>query len=223
VPSWNYVITPLTKDKFYVTYGVSRSQLRGRLWNGTQFSDEEIATTSAVGQTWQHSTTNQGDNVHLVFCKVITHELIYVNRTFALGWGNEVEIQSETETGVSPVIAIDDSNNLYCFWSRKDNHVYYIRRVSGIWETKPTDWINETSEGLTAVSNNNCYYKSYEGKIGYVYMTKDSRPYDVKHRYIGEQASDGVPNVILFSVAAIVIVIFLILLNRKKMRRYPRL
>jgi hypothetical protein len=187
--SWNYAIAPLTDRKFYVTYGHSKARMYGRLYDGTNMGDMETVTSSKVGQTWSHSTVNQGDHVHMVFKKAFTHELIYINRTYGSGWGSEEEIQSATATDVSPVLSIDKStNDLYCFWSN-NNRIYYKKRSGSLWDPSATDWIDESLESLTGVGKNTCFYKSYEGKIGFVYMTGTSSPYRVKFEYIDVDSS----------------------------------
>lgn len=182
--SWNYVITPLTDNKFYITYGVSNAKLCGRLYDNGM-GEEETVTSSTLGQTWQHSTTNEGDHVHLVFKKRVSHELIYVNRTYESGWGIEEEIQLATESSVSPVLSIHASTgDLYCFWIRTDGYVYYKKRSGEIWDVSPTTWFDESVNSITGVDKISCFYRDYGGKIGCVFMTNSTSPYEIHFGFI---------------------------------------
>ncbi|MCD6346383.1 MAG: LamG domain-containing protein, partial [Bacteroidales bacterium] len=75
------------------------------------------------------------------------------------------------------------------------NHIYYKKRSASGWDAEPTDWINESTDGLTYVgawentARISSYYKEYGGNIGIVYMTKNSSPYNIRQAVLGGSPS----------------------------------
>jgi hypothetical protein len=185
---------PLTEGKVYLVYYPTskysgEQRVRGKLWDG-YWSDEEVASSSNVDNVFyaRIATVAVDNNVHVAFLKKTSLDIIYINRTYGIGWGNESTIQASAATGSSPVISYDISNNdLYIFWSGSPttNHIYYKKCILGIWDTNPVDWIDESIDTLTRNDDISCSYKSDAGIIGVLYQTKSSSPYNIKYAHIG--------------------------------------
>jgi len=65
------------------------------------------------------------------------------------GWGNEEIIQAATAQYSSPVLSVDGAK-IYCFWagSPAADHIYY-KKICPAIDVDPTDWIDESFDGLT--------------------------------------------------------------------------
>jgi len=182
------VLVPLTNQKVYAYYGWVNVLLYGRLWDGSAWGSQETMTSSNL-KDCDHmgGAVNEGDDVHIVFLKASTYDIRYVKRTYGTGWGSEATVQSATTATTSPVLAINMGNNdLYCFWAGSPtiHHIFYKKCVGGTWDTDPTDWINETTDQLTANDRLSCFYRDYGSAIGLVYMTKTASPYNVRFAYL---------------------------------------
>jgi hypothetical protein len=186
--NWRAAIIPLTGGKMLAIYAREGDTVKSRRWTGSSWSTEK-ATTSAIGGGNPFlSAVNQGDDVHLVFLKYATYDIIYTKYSYTSdAWGTEVKVQNATTSSSAPVLSINRANNnLYCFWAGSPNasHIYYKKYSAGTWDTMPTDWIDESVETLTANDRLTCSYEAYGGKIGLLYMTKQWDyyiPFNVKY------------------------------------------
>jgi hypothetical protein len=176
-------VLPLTSSKVYVLYcqwSVSGGYMYGILWNGAWGSTETVAS-NVVLHYW--SAVAQGDYVHVAYL-AYGYNIVYRQRTTS--WQTAVTVQSSVTSTSAPTLSIDSATGtLYCFWagSPTADHIYYKKRVSGTWDSSPTDWIAET-ETLTNNAYISSFYQAYGSKIGLLYMTKTSSPYNVKFAYI---------------------------------------
>ena len=112
-----------------------------------------------------------------------------------LGGGNLGPVGG-SNGGVPTVSLNTTTNTLYCFWRGYTNttHIYYKKKTqAGSWDSSATDWINESTEGLTEADRLTSFYKDYGGKIGLVYMTKTSSPYKVRFERINARAGQRDP------------------------------
>jgi hypothetical protein len=118
-------------------------------------------------------------------------------------------VQASATSTSSPIISIDTNNKLYVFWSGSPtaNHIYYKKCVSGTWDSSPTDWVDESTDSLTANNLLTCFYKAYNNYIGIVYMTKTASPYNVKFAFIQTVIPAGVSRFIGDGLAGVVIII----------------
>jgi len=183
-------LTPLTAGKMYATYVTAAgSVIKGKLWSGSSWGDEEsissVATPNIESYYGWCTTVAEGDDIHLVYTKVTSYDLVYIKRTYGTGWGSEVTVQSATTSTTLPVLAKQTNNDLICFWagSPTADHIYYKKRVSGTWDTNPTDWIDESTDHLKANSKLTCYYTEYS-YIGLAYLTKTASPYNVRFAFL---------------------------------------
>jgi len=187
---WRVSIIPLTQTKMYAVYATDGPAGLGKLWTGS-WGDEET-TMSLCEDAWGHSIVAQGDDLHIAFNHANTHNIMYNKRTYGSGWGETETTVQATSLITMPVLTIDTStNNLYCFWQQSPtlNHIYYKKCVSGTWDTDPTDWIDESADGLQSSSSpyGDCFtsfYQSYGNYIGLVYLTGSASPYHVIFAYL---------------------------------------
>jgi hypothetical protein len=189
--SWKVSVVPLTSGKMLAIYAYDGTTVKARRWDGSAWG-AEVATTSAIYLGYYHSAVAQGDDVHLVFLKSTGYDILYVKYTYSSNsFGTETTLVSGATSSSVPVISIDTStNDLYVFAATKTsgtpsgwtaNHIYYKKYAasSGTWGSW-IDWIDESSEQLYAADRLTCFHKAYDSKIGLVYMTKTSSPYNIK-------------------------------------------
>jgi len=181
-------IVPLTGGKMYAVYTLGGRTIRGKLWDGSAWSDEETVSSTAIEHSRYFSVVSEGDNVHVVFLADTTYDILYVKRTYGVGWSAETTIQSATTSTSAPVIALhEDSGDLYVFWagSPTADHIYYKKydASTGIWDASPTDWIDESAETLTDNDRLTCFFTD-GNYIGLTYMTSTSSPFNVKFAFL---------------------------------------
>lgn len=181
-------VIPLTNQKIVVFWMSGTSNvLRAKLWSGSSWEATENATSSNLQSASSFSPVNEGDDIHLVFLKQTTYDVVYQKRTYGSGWGSEETIQSSTISSSFPQLAKNPVNNdLYCFWAGfpTADHIYYKKRSGTTWNVDPTDWIDESTEHLTFNNFLISYYQSYTAKIAVIYVRKTGSPYDVRHHYL---------------------------------------
>jgi len=186
--SWNLqypAVVPLTNGKVYVIFCTHGTKFYGRLWNGSSWESQEAVSLSNSVYGLYYSVVAKGDDVHLVFQKDIDYHILYIKRSYGVGWGSEIIVQPSLVKYLAPVLSIDDSGTLYCFWMGLPaaDHVYYKRCVDGIWDTDPVDWVDETADhlGHAALS---CDYRAYNGYVALVYLTGVEAPFNVRHAFM---------------------------------------
>jgi len=185
-------IIPLTDSKMYVAYNYSTT-IKGRLWDGSSWGDEETASVSNINTACCFSIVREGDDVHLVFTGGENQNVIYVKRTYGVGWGDEIVVHTRVAAvliEITSILSIDGDGTLYCFWidSPTENHIFYKKCVDGVWDTDPTD-LGDTGSGSLIYFGLTCYCGAYDGYIGLLYYKYNSSPYDVKHDHLSELTS----------------------------------
>jgi len=185
---WHASVIPLTSGKMLVVYAYGGSTVYVRSWNGSAWNTE-VATTSTIENSisGSFSVVAQGDDAHLVFLKNSGYDILYTKYTYASNsLEAETTLQAGAPIGTSPLISINSTtNDLYVFWagSPTANHIYYKKYTAstGTWEN-PVDWIAET-EALTGASYLTCFYQTYGGRIGLLYVTKTAS-YNIKFVFL---------------------------------------
>lgn len=180
--NWFVTPVPLTSLKVYGIFGRAQGRILGRLYN-SGWGNEEFCSENNLKEGRYYSAVAEGDYVHLVYLKDVSpYDIVYRKRTTS--WQGEETVQASAASTSAPVLSINtgDNNTLYCFWagSPMANHVYYKKRTASGWDTDPTDWIDETPDGLTHYVRFTSFYKDYNGHIGLVYMTETSSPYKIR-------------------------------------------
>ena len=186
--TYGFVVpVPLTGGKMACIYTSYNQRIRLKSWSGSAWNNEwKTASTDTISNYFGISAVAQGDTVYMVFLTG-AYRIRYTSYTYDSNWSSSVLVQDSVTSSSSPVLSINNVNNdLYCFWagSPTSNHIYYKRCVGGTWDSSPTDWITETTDGLTANDLLTCFYSSYGYKIGLVYMTKTSSPYNIRFNYL---------------------------------------
>jgi len=194
--NWSVIPVPLKDAKLYVVYTrtvvLREGLVHGQLWDGTTWGAEEDVAT-LVGLTLEHFymlsvVADVDDNVHLVGNEDVSQDIEYTVRNYVTGeWSALETVQATTTTTSSPVLAIDPATGeLYCFWagSPTADHIFYKKRVAGVWDADPTDWIDESADRLTGNERLTCFYQVYNSYVGLAYMTLPASPYNVKFNFL---------------------------------------
>jgi len=166
-------VTPLTGGKIYALYYRALSKLHmpgaetlpilGKLWDGVSWGPEENVSASKVSnEEWEMvSYLSVGDNVHVVFLKDLTYEIIHIERD-RTGWKPE-KVVAQASNRSSPVISYSPSTDtIYCFWI-ENNKIYFKRYSRGAWDTVPTEWVVEQPVSVPGYSPS--YKDLYGSKI----------------------------------------------------------
>jgi len=163
--SWRSSILPLTAGKAYVLYN-NRYTTYGRLWNGSNWGTEETVTTTDIQAPEYFSVATQDDDVHFAFLSISPYNITYKKRTYGVGWGTEVPVQSSTTSSSAPVLSVDTaSKDVYVFWagSPTPNCVYYKKQSAGVWDASPTIWIE--GQGTQTLGAGNDLDEDFYGSV----------------------------------------------------------
>ncbi len=178
------IILPLTNGRMYIVYNNQSDHKNwGKLYDGTNWGNQEGNFGAATGTRF--NAVAIGDDVHLVWSQETVYDLRYKKRTYGVGWGDTITIQSSVTSSTAPVLSYEGTT-LYCFWtgSPSANHIYYKKCINGTWDTNPTDWIDETTDELFEYDRITCFYNENNDYIGLVYLTKKQSPYNVRFGYL---------------------------------------
>lgn len=186
--TWKVSVVSLTSQKVYVIYAYDNSASRGILYDGGWGSEESDLTDYNVNAAYQHCAIANGDDVHFVYNRRTTYQIRYNMRTYGVGWGaNDVLVQDSMSNYISPALSINTATgDLCCFWTTLPTakHVFYKNCTGGTWDVNPTDWIDESTDGIDYAFRLSSWYRDYDGKIGLLYVTKTSSPYHIKFAYL---------------------------------------
>jgi len=184
--TWKVQPVPLNALRVYVTYCRNNALPLGVLYSAGWGNEENDLADYNVNYGYAFSAVNEGDNVHFMYLRYGTYQLRYNKRTYGVGWGvNDVLVQNNMEDSSCPALCIDLSNNLYCIWTLiATDHVYYKKCVKGVWDTTPTDWVDESVDDIQDGWSHNAFYKSYDDYTGLLYVTKLVSPYNVRFAFL---------------------------------------
>jgi len=186
---WSVSVIPLTSGKMLVIYGEFTSTVRVRRWDGSSWGSE-VTTTSNGLYGFQVSAVAEGDDVHITFLKSSGYDILYTKYVYSTNsLSSEVTIASGADSNSGSALSLANNGTLYCFWTTETtgkpsgataHHIYYQKSTDGgnTWSSA-TDWIDESTERIR-VHSLTSFYKEYEGKMGLLYTTKTSSPYNVK-------------------------------------------
>jgi hypothetical protein len=153
----------------------------GRLWDGSSWGSLEQVSHSHIElfDFHQLSFVSFGDEVHLVFHKEGTGEIVYLKRTLTGGWSAEVTLGTVSDRMPTPQISCDAATGqFYCFWA-DGNTIFYRRQVNGVWQST-VSWVTEVPIGkYTTVYTTKLYCSeyAYNGVIGVAWLLNDKVPY----------------------------------------------
>ena len=190
---WWTMVIPLTAGKVYVLYSYPKGSIYGNLWSGTSWlATEEIATPvgSATKSYGVFSSVAYGDDIYLVYLQNFTRNIIYLNRTYGVGWSEEVilatfepdEIIYPEPPGPRPTITIDPTNgDIYVRWI--SDKLYQIRydALFKTWEATETPFgtIFNSPDPRSLKS----HYQKWDSKIGSVWIEGLTTPYEVTYAF----------------------------------------
>lgn len=180
---------PLTGAKVLAIYTCIGLPVMSRQWDGASWGLEKT-TTSIIQHELEFCAVNQGDDVHLVFTKSATFDILYARYSYSSGsWGPETTIQAATTSNTCPILAIHSKTSvLYCFWigTPTVDHIFSKRNVYGAWDTLPTDLITDVNIIINGIDKHPfcCFYTDYGDYLGLVYMTGLASPFNVRFAFL---------------------------------------
>jgi hypothetical protein len=190
----NVMIVPLTNQKMLAIVSCGGWQIESYLWNGSSWSEKQTTTSAITSDGIIEcglSAVNQGDDVHLVFVKDSTHDLVYTKYSYDSNyWGPETIVQPAVNSETSPVLSIDvTTNKLYCFWAGAPtaNCIYYKVYNGSAWNfvAGSNPWIIESSlAGYYQYDGLSGFYQSYNNQIGLAYTTGTGSTYMLKFAFL---------------------------------------
>ncbi len=180
-PNWAVSIIPLTQQKVYAVY-LSVGAIRGRLWNGTAFENEELVAPASVWPArtrFAHSVVARGDNVYFTFLNVsITTKILFFNRTYETGWNPPETIETGIDDTAFPVLSIDQTKgDFYCFWADNDI-IYYKKHIEGTWDQNATAWLTEPNMREDSLT---CFYQTGGSRIGIMWIRGQPYVFDIRY------------------------------------------
>lgn len=181
---WDGEIIPQTSGNILAIYDYTGAPVTVREYNGTWGNEIKSSSTTYGGNGF--SAVAQGDNVHIVFTASSTYNLNYTMFNYTSNsLSSEIIVQASTPPSLS-CLSIDEYNRLYCFWEGSPiaNHVFYKSYVNGLWDSNPTDWINESTDTLTSYGKLTCSYQANTGLIGFADETKSGSPYNIRYAFL---------------------------------------
>lgn len=94
----------------------------------------------------------------------------------------------ETSTPTLCYYALLD--DLYCFYAKADNHIYY-KTFEGAWSNE-VDWIDESTNTLPRTDCHTASGQAYGDTVSYIYETGASSPYNITYAYLSHYADSGI-------------------------------
>ncbi len=93
---WRVHVTSMSSGRMYAIYARGAQLVLGAIYSAGAWTTNEAVSTSNVEEGAFVSITNIGDTIHAVFLKndAGTRRIIYVKRTYGVGWGAEAIIKS---------------------------------------------------------------------------------------------------------------------------------
>jgi len=190
----NVMILPLTNQKMLAIISCGGWQIESYLWNGSSWSEKQTTTSAITSDGIIEcglSAVNQGDDVHLVFIKDSTHDLVYTKYSYASNsWGPETIVQPTVNSETSPVLSIDSATNmLYCFWAGAPTAdcIYYKVYNGAAWSfvEGSNPWIIERNlAGYYRYDGLSGFYKSYNNLLGLAYTNGAYGIYQLKFAFL---------------------------------------
>jgi len=159
---WRTSLLPLNNGEVYAILA-SQIRVKGRLWNGNAWQEEETITTKGLQQDFGYSAISDNGDVHLVLLESQTYNILYFKRTSGQGWENSVSVQENQDASSLPILTMDKSTHrLYCFWVY-NNIIYMKRTVNASWENQASTSFGTSFDTLRVISS---FYYVWDGKIG---------------------------------------------------------
>ena len=194
----NVMIVPLTNQKMLAIVSCGGWKIESYLWNGSSWSEKQTTSSAITSDGIIEcglSAVNQGDDVHLVFIKDSTHDLVYTKYSYASNsWGPETIVQPAVTSETSPVLSIDSATNmLYCFWAGAPTAdcIYYKVYNGSAWSfvEGSNPWIIERNlAGYYRYDGLSGFYKSNNNLLGLAYTNGAYGVYQLKFAFLTTKA-----------------------------------
>jgi len=128
---WRESLTALSDGTVYVIYNSISVGMKGKLWNGTAWSDEEAVSGSEMPSNYNvFSARAISDVVHVVYNKATSYDIQYRKRESG-SWSNITTIKaSQSSTSFPFLTTYGDS--LFTFW-QNNKAMYYSIYTDGSW------------------------------------------------------------------------------------------
>jgi len=188
----NNFLGSLSDGKMYLFYFIATTgtayPIKGKLWTGSSWSAEEVASTIPAVEDYAYGSetysksvyVDASDGVHFAYVSqpvwpdYTPYRVIYVKRTYGVGWGTPQTVASNTMRSACPALAYY-SAHLYCFWIANSENINVK-----VWTD--TGWDYE--EGAIYDADNiptfydygyngrlNAFPELMQGKLGLFYVT----------------------------------------------------
>jgi len=160
---------PLTQRKIYAVYHCFTTYtLRGRLWGGSSWGSEEDSGR------YVHDVSGVAidDEAHIAALEAASYDILHLKRDDT-GWSIATIQLATGSSDYHPMLTyLPAVSGLVCFWmeSPTADHVFYKIYSGGAWGDL-VDWIDESTDQITAPYCLAGFYRSYESKIGLAYLT----------------------------------------------------
>ncbi len=180
-------VLPLSDGRAYALYSRAYYTVRGRLYDGSWGSEEEIGSSRiALGQ--YYCAVAMGDDVYIAFLSVIgfdeDFQIKFNKRDYSSGWTGESVIVDLTEVDVNvapSLTAIQETGDVYCFWTI--NNIIYYKVFDGLtWGSETSLVEEEPWTMLTDTLSSFCYMS--DSKIGLSFLIKNSSIYEVRYVHL---------------------------------------
>jgi len=178
---WKVLIVPLTNLKVYVIYSYPGAGAYGKLYNSGWQAEEGNLCSYVLEHSNYMTATNQSDDVHFAYLRQTTYQIRYNKRIYGVGWEGDVGIFLGVLSTSAPVMSIaTPTNDVYVFYA-SGPFIYYKKRTTSGWQDL-VEWINESPDTIFN-DRLTCFYKSYDDKIGVLYL-KTITPYTVRFAFL---------------------------------------
>jgi len=173
-------ILPLNDGKVYAIYATT-NEVRGKLWNGTAWRNEENITMTKLAQDYGYSAISHNDDIHLALLENDTNNILHFKRTSATGWQDKVIIEAHQTFISFPVLSVDKlTGNLYCFWIY-NNSLRMKKCVNDTWEGSSSDPFGTTFCSPRSIT---CFYQVWDQKIGIACLEDLNGTYRLRYKFL---------------------------------------
>lgn len=184
-PNVTLFVPPDTSEKMLMIVGMESGKIRESLNNGTDWNDPftEVATDCSTTQTMEDygmsSVQMANDEIHTVYI-TSSGAIKHIKRSGSTPWAwSDVDTDITSLTSHTKLSLGRDGSDLYVFYDKGDEKIYYRQFTSGSWGSEST-LKSGTDVILGAIS---CYEASANSEIGVIWVQDTGgggSPYDVK-------------------------------------------
>ncbi|RLI42705.1 hypothetical protein DRO69_10080 [Candidatus Bathyarchaeota archaeon] len=195
---WSSIVVPLSNGKMAAVYAKHSGTVKVKAWDGSAWR-AETNTTNVISMACMLSAVGENDYVHIAFHEDTNYDLVYAKYSFiSNSFINETTLEYGMTSTTGPSITIDSGGNLYIFWYGTPNDYVYYRKYdvhNKTWKPRK-EWI--ISQRFKREDYCISFYQSWNGYIGFMFVTGSSSPYKVKFAYFrviepSEFGTEGTP------------------------------